>query len=934
MKTNEIREKYLEFFEGKQHTRCPSDVLVPTWDPSVLFTPAGMNQFKDHFLGKVKLDFTRATTSQKCLRTGDIENVGRTAYHHTFFEMLGNFSFGDYFKRDAIIWAWEFLTDKKWLAINPDQLTVTVFLDDDEAAGIWAKDIGLTNDRIERMGEHDNFWPAGAPTDGPDGVCGPCSEIFFHPEQGEEVEIWNLVFTQFNRVGAPPNNLQPLPSKNIDTGMGLERCAATLQGVSTNYHIDILLPIVEAAAEVCERKYDYGNDDGRRLRRITDHIRACTMAVHENVYPGPHKEKYVIRRLLRRAVLDGHQMGMREPFLWKLVPAVVDQMNAPYPELMETVERVAEVIKNEEANFFGTIDHGLARVEKIFGEMSSSNKTKVEGAEAADLYQTYGVPPEVFESMAAEKGLAFDWAGFKLAMEEHGEASGKLVHTVMGAKGPIDTVKTAIGRCEFLGYDHIEHQAIIKFVVVGDELTNELSAIGEGHPAILVLDQTPFYGESGGQVGDAGTIEGDDFTFVVTDTQKDSDLFLHHGYLGEGKLTTGSRVVAKVDADRREGIRRAHSATHVLHYALQKNLGSHAQQQGSKVDQDWLRFDFTNMKPVSDEQIESIEREVFQRIGESAGIRWDTVPLAEAREAGAMMLFGEKYPDPVRMVSIGDFSKELCGGTHLSNTADVGAFEVITEEGVSAGTRRIVALTGERAAEHEKLTAAEIDSTAALLSASVTDVPEAVAALANKVRRLKKQVATGGVAAVDESKVPEPILSGTGYEQVRLALRTAARRLNVPIFDVAQRCEAMLAEVKSLEQQLEQLASAGEVSADVLLENGETIGDSAIVVSEVPGGNPNLLRQLIDQVRQKTPSSAVLLAVSQGDNKVTLVAGVSRDLVERGASAGNWVKEVAPIVGGGGGGKPDMAQAGGKQPDQLPDALAKAKEVIAGMLAG
>ncbi|MEZ6120230.1 MAG: alanine--tRNA ligase, partial [Pirellulaceae bacterium] len=398
MKVDELREKYLSFFETKGHSRRQSDVLVPTWDPSVLFTPAGMNQFKPHFLGKVKLDFTRATTCQKCLRTGDIDNVGRTAYHHTFFEMLGNFSFGDYFKREAINWAWEFLTDKKWLGIDPNRLTVTVYMDDDEAAEIWKKDVGLTDKRIERMGEADNFWPASAPSEGPDGVCGPCSEIFFHDDHGGSVEIWNLVFTQFNRVGDPPDNLRPLPSKNIDTGMGLERTASVLQGVETNYHIDNLLPIVQAAAEICEVSYDAKSDNGRRLRRITDHVRACVFAIHENVYPGPNKEKYVIRRLLRRAVLDGHQMGQRDPFLHQLVSAVADSMKNPYPELSETTERVANVIRQEEKMFLATIDGGLNRIGRIFETMRTEDKSIVDGHEAADLYQTYGVPAELFES--------------------------------------------------------------------------------------------------------------------------------------------------------------------------------------------------------------------------------------------------------------------------------------------------------------------------------------------------------------------------------------------------------------------------------------------------------------------------------------------------------------------------------------------------------
>ena len=646
MNTNELREKYLEFFQSKGHTRCASDVLVPTWDPSVLFTPAGMNQFKDHFLGKVKLEFTKAATCQKCLRTGDIDNVGRTAYHHTFFEMLGNFSFGDYFKKDAIHWAWEFLTEKKWLGIDPNRLTVTVYLDDDEAFGIWENEIGLPAGRITRMDEYENFWPAGAPSDGPDGVCGPCSEIFFHPDDGKEVEIWNLVFTQFNRVGAPPDNLRPLPSKNIDTGMGLERAAAVLQCVDTNYHIDTLMPIVKAAAEVCDREYLPNSEDGRRLRRITDHMRACALSVHENVYPGPQKEKYVIRRLLRRAVLDGHQMGMRAPFLYQLVPAVVGQMKTPYPELTETVDRVQDVIKAEEQNFFGTIDAGLARIEKIFSEMETKNQTKVDGGEAAELYQTYGVPPEVFEAMAAEKKLAFDWDGFQTAMDDHGNRSGKLSHSVMDAKGPVDTIKKAQHETEFLGYDTTESDAELKFIIANEQLVDEFDSVGESESVVLVLNRSPFYGESGGQVGDTGRIRSDEFEFCVTDTKKDGNVMLHHGHLKSGRMKAGSQVKALVDSNRRDGIRRAHSATHVLHYALQKSLGTHAQQQGSKVDDDWLRFDFTNMSAVDSNQLNEITTAVLDKVKTESIIKWETVPLAEARAAGAMMLFGEKYPDP------------------------------------------------------------------------------------------------------------------------------------------------------------------------------------------------------------------------------------------------------------------------------------------------
>jgi alanyl-tRNA synthetase len=939
MKTDELREKYLAFFETKGHKRCPSDVLVPTWDPSVLFTPAGMNQFKDHFLGKVKLEFTRATTCQKCLRTGDIDNVGRTAYHHTFFEMLGNFSFGDYFKREAINWAWEFLTEKKWLGIEPARLSVTVYTDDDEAAGIWAKDVGLTPNRIERCGEDENFWPASAPSQGPDGVCGPCSEIYFHPDEGKAVEIWNLVFTQFNRVGDPPNNLRPLPSKNIDTGMGLERTVATLQGVPTNYHIDILMPIVQAAAEVCGTKYEYESDNGRRLRRITDHVRACTFAVHENVYPGANKEKYVVKRLLRRAVLDGHQMGMRQPFLHKLVPIVADIMKRPYPELQETVKRVSGVIEKEEANFFGTIDAGLNHIDRVFDQMRQENRITVDGAVAAELYQTYGVPPELFESLAAEHNLAFDWQGYERAMEEHGEVSGKEKHAVMGTRGPIDSLKQALHTTEFVGYETTEAEATIKGIIAGqsphDHLCDKMEEVGHENPVRVVLDRTPFYGESGGQVGDSGKLAGDGFEFLVTDTQKDGGLVVHSGHLVRGVMREGAKVRAAVDAARRAGIRRAHSATHILHYALHKNLGSHAQQQGSKVDEDWLRFDFTNLSPVTSEQLSAINADVAERVKSSDPVQWQILPLAEARKAGAMMLFGEKYPDPVRMVSMGTFSKELCGGTHLTNTNEVERFEILSEEGVSAGTRRITALTGRKAAEFVQQIEGAVAESAKLLGVEPSEVIEAAVALMSHARELRKQLSSGGGGAKPQAmkKVVRPD-GAASYEQMRHILTDVGRQLSVAPLEVPKRIAAIQAEIAALDKQLAQRAAAGPLSGDRLLESAEKIGDVTIVVTEVPGVEGNLMRQLIDQVRVKASPSAVLLASRQGDDKVTLVAGISKDLQARKLSAGDWIRPVAAAVGGGGGGRPDMAQAGGKEPAKLPEALQIAKQTIREMIAG
>jgi alanyl-tRNA synthetase len=937
MKTDELREKYLEFFVQQGHSRQPSDVLVPTWDPSVLFTPAGMNQFKDHFLGKVKLEFTRATTCQKCLRTGDIDNVGRTAYHHTFFEMLGNFSFGDYFKPEAIQWAWQFLTDKKWLGIDPNRLTVTVYKDDDEAAKFWNERIGLPTNRISRMDEDENFWPASAPSQGPDGVCGPCSEIYYHLDNGKNVEIWNLVFTQFNRVGSPPNNLRPLPSKNIDTGMGLERCASVMQNVPTNFHIDILFPIVQAASEVCGRKYAYDTDDGRRLRRITDHMRACVFSVHENILPGPKKARYVIKRLLRRAVLDGHQMGLRGPFLYQLVPAVAQAMSGGYPELKETVDRVAEVIRKEEGDFFSTIDAGLGRIDSVFNTMEQSGASEVDGDEAASLYQTYGVPPELFQTIAAEKNFGFDWDGFKLAMERHEKISGGDQRELFKT-GPVEELKEQVRRSDFVGYESTSIEAIVKGIIVGEgeeeRLEKEVQAKDfERQKVRVVLDKTPFYGEGGGQVGDAGSIVAAGLSFEIKDTQRAGELMIHIGSLKSGKLSVGQTVTAQVDNDRRRGIARAHSATHILHHALQKILGGHAQQQGSKVDEDWLRFDFTNLTALTDDQLQEIESTVAEKVRAGQPISWKTVPLAEARKAGAMMLFGEKYPDPVRMVSMGEFSKELCGGTHLRNTSDVTHFELLSEEGIAAGTRRIEALTGTKAAARRAEVEQALSGASKSLSCATGDIVEALKSLVNEVRGLKKQL--DGGAAYKAEVAATSVGNSTDYLQQRKLLRDAARMLNVSTDKLLGRIKMLKDEQQKLIGQIAALAASGDVSVESLLEKGQLVGDTTVIITETPGANPNLMRKWIEQVRDTNGSPvAVLLAAKVGDDKVMLVGGLSKALVTRGVSAADWMNQVAPIVGGGGGGKADFAQAGGKQPENLDQALTTARQAIEKMLGG
>ena len=696
MTTDDLREAYLDFFVSKGCVRKPSDLLVPPNDPTVLFTPAGMNQFKREFMGLGDPKFTRATTCQKCIRTGDIENVGKTAFHATFFEMLGNFSFGDYFKREAIHWGWEFLT--KVLKIPADRLTVTVYLDDDEAYDIWQNEIHIPADRITRMGEDDNFWPAGAPTHGPDGVCGPCSEIFFHGTGKKEVEIWNLVFTQFNRVG--PGQLEPLPKKNIDTGMGLERTASCLQGVPTIFATNVFKPIVASVAEQLGKTYDPKSAEGIRIRRMADHSRTLTFTIHENVKPSNEKQGYVIRRLLRRAVLDAYQIGHRDPFLYQVVPTVADVMKGPYPEIVESIPRIQTVVREEEEQFLKNLENGLRLLSDVFRKTKAAGSEVVGGKDTFDLHATYGIPFEVTESLAGEQNLRVDREGFKREMDQHGKISrGTTDAAAVFSSGPLDALKGSYHHgTEFLGYSTTSAEAKVIGIVAQNKLADVASLDGIP-PIALVLDRTPFYAESGGQVGDSGTIRGEGFVFHVTDTKKENDFILHVGTVTQGSIALNAEVHSEVDSERRAAIRRAHSATHLLHHALHKHLGKHAQQAGSKVEPDRLRFDFSNPEGVGRERLRRIEETVNERVLEAANVSSSTMPIAEARALGAMALFGEKYPDNVRVVRMGEFSRELCGGTHLDNTSQVGLFKIIGEESVSAGTRRITALTGKAALE-------------------------------------------------------------------------------------------------------------------------------------------------------------------------------------------------------------------------------------------
>jgi alanyl-tRNA synthetase len=878
MTTDELREAFLEFFVSKGCVRKPSDVLVPN-DPTVLFTPAGMNQFKREFMGLGPADLRRAATCQKCLRTGDIENVGRTAFHETFFEMLGNFSFGDYFKREAIHWAWELLL--KVLKIPADRLTITVYLDDDEAYDIWHDEVRVPAARITRMGEDDNFWPAGAPTHGPDGVCGPCSEIFYHGNGPKEVEIWNLVFTQFNRVG--PGKLEPLPKKNIDTGMGLERAAACLQGVPTVFGTDIFRPIVAAVAGELGVRYEAHQPDGVRIRRMADHARALTFCIHENVRPSKEKQGYVIRRLLRRAVLDAYQMGRRDPFLFQVIPAVAQAMARPYPELAGSVPRIQTVVWEEEEQFLKNLENGLKRLEDVFRRTKAAGSDTIAGDEAFDLLSTYGIPVEVTESLATDQNLRIDRVGFERARVQFGEISrGTTDVAQVFATGPLDALKLAYHKgSEFLGYQTTEARAHVIGIVEQNRLADSAraaalapGAVGPGPPIVLVLNRTPFYGEAGGQVGDTGTIRGERFVFQVSDTKKDNDFTLHIGHMAEGTVTVNDQVTAAVDAPRRAAIRRAHSATHLLHHALHQHLGKHAQQAGSKVEPDRLRFDFANPEAVGRERLRAIEDTVNRTVLRSEPITWSTMPIADARTLGAMALFGEKYPEIVRVVKMGEFSRELCGGTHLDNTAQTGLFKIIGEESVSSGTRRITALTGQAALDHVREEEETLATAAAALKVPTTLVGERIGALLDEVKALKKQA--------------------------------AQRRTEKP----------------------------GKAAPDTLLTAATPLGETQVVTHAVEAATPDELRQLIDVLRRKTPQRLAVLLATAVDGKVHLAAGLTPDLIAQGLSAGQWIKEVAPIVGGGGGGKPDLAQAGGKFPDKIPAALEIALEVLRAKLGG
>ena len=879
MTSNQLRTCFLEFFRARAHRVVPSDSLVPAGDPTVLFTPAGMNQFKEQFLAgpEVPLEFTRATSSQKCLRTDDIERVGLTAGHHTFFEMLGNFSFGDYFKEETIGWAWELIIEV--LGLAPDRLSVSVYQEDEEAYRIWEREIGVPSERIFRFDAKENFWPANAPEEGPDGVCGPCSELFY--DQGPEfgcgradcnpscdcdryVEFYNLVFTQFNRQGK--NNLLPLPKKNIDTGMGLERMAAVLQGVPTNFENDLFAPIVEAVCDLTGTTYKADPTQTPRIHRIADHLRAAVFAIADGCMPGNVGRAYVVRRLIRRAAFDGFRLGRSDPFLYRLVPVVVEVMQEPYPALASRREHLAVVLKGAEESFRQTLERGSRILDDHLSQLRRSRGQVLDGEAVFRLYDTFGLPVEAIESILAEEGFTADREGFEREMARQRERArrGARLGGIFAVGGAAVQLGEAVGTPEFVGHEQLETTAQVVELLDGEH--RPVEELPAGSTGAVVLDATPFYGEAGGQVGDTGLIDAEGFTFEVEDTQKAQEVIIHLGRVAAGTVTKGARATARVDGARRQAIRRSHTATHLLHAGLRRVLGPHAQQSGSLVAPDRLRFDFTHGSQLSAEELREVEAFVNARIAENRPVAARTEGLREALASGAIALFGEKYGEEVRLVEVAGegeeetVSRELCGGTHCERTGDVGAFLITGEEAVAAGIRRVTAVSGAEAVRH--------------------------------------------------------------WQAQRDTLQRVAGALEAPLERVLERAQEVLREMKAARRELERRREA-EVRRDSVQAARVVaqVGGSQVVVAELPGADARALRSAADEVRRRFGSVAAALGGGSAGGRAQVVVVLSRDLVERGLSARRLVAGVGEELGGGGGGRDDLAQAGGPKVEAVGSAL-------------
>ncbi|HEY6923709.1 MAG TPA: alanine--tRNA ligase [Steroidobacteraceae bacterium] len=860
-KAADVRTAFLEFFREHGHTVVPSSPLVPGNDPTLLFTNAGMVQFKDVFLGKDKRDYVRATTSQRCVRAGgkhnDLENVGYTARHHTFFEMLGNFSFGDYFKRDAIRFAWKFLTGT--LKLDPQRLWVTVYREDDEAARIWLEEVGVPKERFSRMGEASNFWAMGDT-----GPCGPCSEIFYDhgpqipggppgspDEDGDRyVEIWNLVFMQYDR--SADGKLTPLPKPSVDTGMGLERVAAVMQGVHSNYDIDLFRNLIRAAADLA------GTADlaSSSLRVIADHIRACSFLIVDGVLPSNETRGYVLRRIIRRAIRHGYKLGIKEPFFYKLVPVLEREMGAAYPELTRGRNHVERVLKQEEERFAETLANGMALLDEVIRGLKGE---VIDGATVFKLYDTYGFPYDLTADIARERGLSIDRAGFEAAMAEQKKRSqdASKFGVDLRAGASVDS------RTLFQGYEGLQAQGkVVALLKAG----GPVDSLQEGEEGEVVLDRTPFYAESGGQVGDTGVLTGVGARFVVTDAQKRGAAHSHIGKLATGAIRIGDSLDATVDGERRRSIALNHSATHLLHAALRKVLGTHVQQKGSLVAPDRLRFDFSHFEAITPAQLRDIERLVNAQIRLNTAAETKVMDYEGAVAGGAMALFGEKYEKDVRVLRIGDFSMELCGGTHVARSGDIGFFKITSESGVAAGVRRIEAITGEAAVEYVEQSDALLKDVAGLLRGSRDDLRDKVRDALERVRQMEKEVRA----------LKDRLASGQGVDLASGAV-----------------------DVKGVK----------------------------VVATKVDGADAGALRNAVDQLKDKLKSAVVVLASVENPSKVVLVAGVTSDQTAR-IKAGELVGAIAAQIGGRGGGRPDFAQAGGSNPAALDAALASVHDLV------
>ncbi|HDI4957666.1 TPA: alanine--tRNA ligase [Salmonella enterica] len=871
--TAEIRQAFLDFFHSKGHQVVASSSLVPNNDPTLLFTNAGMNQFKDVFLGLDKRNYSRATTSQRCVRAGgkhnDLENVGYTARHHTFFEMLGNFSFGDYFKHDAIQFAWELLTGENWFALPKERLWVTVYETDDEAYEIWEKEVGIPRERIIRIGDNkgapyasDNFWQMGDT-----GPCGPCTEIFYDhgdhiwggppgsPEEDGDryIEIWNIVFMQFNRQA--DGTMEPLPKPSVDTGMGLERIAAVLQHVNSNYEIDLFRTLIEAVAKVTGAT-DLSN---KSLRVIADHIRSCAFLVADGVLPSNENRGYVLRRIIRRAVRHGNMLGAKETFFYKLVGPLIEVMGSAGEELKRQQAQVEQVLKTEEEQFARTLERGLALLDE---ELAKLQGDTLDGETAFRLYDTYGFPVDLTADVCRERNIKVDEAGFEAAMEEQRRRA----RDASGFGADYNAMIRIDSASEFKGYDHLELNGKVTALFADGKA---VEAIDAGQEAVVVLDQTPFYAESGGQVGDKGELKGAGFTFAVDDTQKYGQAIGHLGKLSAGALQVGDAVQADVDEARRARIRLNHSATHLMHAALRQVLGGHVAQKGSLVSDKVLRFDFSHNEAMKPSEIREVEDLVNAQIRRNLPIETHIMDLEAAKAKGAMALFGEKYDERVRVLSMGDFSTELCGGTHATRTGDIGLFRIISESGTAAGVRRIEAVTGEGAMATVHAQSDRLNDIAHLLKGDSQNLGDKVRAVLERTRQLEKEL-----------------------------------------------------------QQLKDQAAAQE-SAN-LSSKAVDLNGVKLLVSELAGIEPKMLRTMVDDLKNQLGSTVIVLATVV-EGKVSLIAGVSKDVTDR-VKAGELIGMVAQQVGGKGGGRPDMAQAGGTDAAALPAALASVQGWVSAKL--